>query len=150
MENAESLDIMLIRNCAGGIVFYENQVLLIQNDKEEWSFPKGVIRYDDSDDEVAVWRVKEEAGVNSRIIALAGRTSYEFYSLSRKKPVANRIIWYLMVADSAEAEPNLEEGVFKARFFPIEEAVERVTYSQDKSLLSLAIQKYKELNEVVE
>ena len=38
---------MLIRDCAGGIVFFENQVLLIQNEKSEWSFPKGVIRDDE-------------------------------------------------------------------------------------------------------
>ncbi|NLZ71504.1 MAG: NUDIX domain-containing protein [Clostridiaceae bacterium] len=141
---------MLIRDCAGGIVFFENQVLLIQNEKSEWSFPKGVIRDDDPDDEVATWRVKDEADVEARIVALAGRTSYEFYSLSRKKPVANRIIWYLMVSDSDHVIANKTQGIVEAKFFPINEALEKVTYSQDKSLLTLAIQKLKEINEEIE
>lgn len=141
---------MLIRNCAGGIVFYKNDVLLLKNEKGEWGFPKGVIREDDDPEEVAVWRVKDETDVEARIIAHAGRTGYEFYSLSRKKPVANRIRWYLMVSDSKETQVNTAQGFQEAKFFPFDEALEHVTYSQDKSLLTLANQIYKELNEVID
>ncbi|HHT62421.1 MAG TPA: NUDIX hydrolase, partial [Clostridia bacterium] len=35
---------MLFRQCAGGIVFFNDKVLLLQNEKNEWVFPKGVIR----------------------------------------------------------------------------------------------------------
>ena len=35
---------MLFRNCAGGIVFSGEKVLLIKNDKDEWVMPKGVVR----------------------------------------------------------------------------------------------------------
>ena len=35
---------MIIRNCAGGIVFCGDKVLLLRNDKHEWVFPKGVVR----------------------------------------------------------------------------------------------------------
>jgi hypothetical protein len=38
---------MIVRNCAGGIVFFEDKVLLICNDKREWSFPKGVLKAGD-------------------------------------------------------------------------------------------------------
>ncbi len=140
---------MLLRNCAGGIVFCKNDVLLLKNEKGEWSFPKGVIREDDDPEEIAVWRVKDETDVNARIIAHAGRTSYEFYSLSRKKPVANRIRWYLMISDSRETNVNTEQGFQEAAFFPFAEALNKVTYSQDKSLLTLANQIYKELNEAM-
>lgn len=76
---------MLIRDCSGGIVFYKDQVLLIQNEKGEWSFPKGIIRGDNEADDIAIWRVKDESDVDARIIGLAGKTSYEFYSITRKK-----------------------------------------------------------------
>ena len=136
---------MLIRNCSGGLVFYGDQILIIQNEKEEWSFPKGVVR--DNDDDTALWRVKDESGVDARIIGMAGKTSYEFYSISRKRPVANRIKWYIMVCDEPVAQANHEQGFLDARFMRIDEAFNKVTYSQDKSLLTLAYQKYKELNE---
>ena len=32
------------RNCAGGVVFFDNKVYLLKNDKGEWVLPKGVIK----------------------------------------------------------------------------------------------------------
>ena len=37
---------MIVRNCAGGIVFTGDKVLLVCNDKEEWGFPKGAVKTD--------------------------------------------------------------------------------------------------------
>ena len=37
---------MIVRNCAGGIVFTGDKVLLVANDKEEWGFPKGSVKTD--------------------------------------------------------------------------------------------------------
>jgi 8-oxo-dGTP pyrophosphatase MutT (NUDIX family) len=136
---------MLVRNCSGGLVFYEDKVLLLKNDKHEWVFPKGVLREGDSPEEVAVRRVLLEAGVKARILAPAGKTAYEFYSLSRQRPVANRITWYIMVADSDTVTPSAVNNFTDGGFFSIEEAMDMVTYSQDKSLLMSSFQKYKEL-----
>jgi hypothetical protein len=49
-----------------------------------------------------------------------------------------------MRADSGEVIPNVDQEFFEGEFLPVEEAMERVTYSQDKSLLMLSYQKYKE------
>ena len=129
---------MLIRNCAGGVVFHKDKVLLLKNEKEEWVFPKGVIRTDQLAHEVAVSRVQFEAGVKADIIEPAGQTSYEFYSISRRRPVCNRNTWYLMPSDDEATEANLEEGLSDGGYFPYEDALERITYSQDKSLLAFS------------
>ena len=34
---------MIVRHCAGGVVFYANKVLLLKNDRDEWTLPKGKI-----------------------------------------------------------------------------------------------------------
>lgn len=136
---------MLVRNCSGGIVFSGDKVLLLMNDKHEWVFPKGVIRSGDFPDEVAVRRVQLEAGVRSRILSPAGRTNYEFYSISRQRPVCNKIIWYIMTAEQTETAANAAQGFLDGGFYSIEAAMGMVTYSQDKSLLMLSYQKYKEL-----
>ena len=34
---------MIVRHCAGGVVLYRNKVLLIKNDRGEWTLPKGKI-----------------------------------------------------------------------------------------------------------
>ena len=34
---------MIVRRCAGGVVFYANKVLLVKNDRQEWTLPKGKV-----------------------------------------------------------------------------------------------------------
>ncbi|MCK9253244.1 MAG: NUDIX hydrolase [Clostridiaceae bacterium] len=136
---------MLVRNCSGGVVFSGDRVLLLMNDKHEWVFPKGVIRSGDFPDEVAVRRVQFEGNIKARIVSSAGRTNYEFYSISRQRPVCNKIVWYIMTTEQDTATANEALGFLDAGFFPIEDAMDKVTYSQDKSLLMLSYQKYKEL-----
>ncbi len=136
---------MLVRNCSGGLVFSGDKVLLLMNDKHEWVFPKGVIRSGDFPDEVAVRRVYLEAGIKARIISSAGRTNYEFYSISRQRPVCNKIVWYIMTSEQDQAAANMAQGFLDGGFYTISDAMEKVTYSQDKSLLTIAYQKYKEL-----
>ncbi len=136
---------MLVRNCSGGVVFYEDTVLLLKNEKDEWCFPKGVIRSVEKPDDVALERVSYEAGVKARILSPAGRTNYEFYSITRQKPVCNKIVWYIMQAENPTVTPNPSQNFSDGRFFSIKDALEKVTYSQDKSLLMMSFQRYKEL-----
>jgi len=136
---------MVIRNCAGGLVFIEDKVLLIRNDKHEWSFPKGQVPQGGSVKAAAVSRIAVETGVAAKALVPAGKTSYEFYSITRMKPVHNNISWFVMTADDDNVAPNIEKGIEECRFVPVEEALELITYSQDKSLLMTAFQKYKEL-----
>jgi hypothetical protein len=136
---------MLIRNCSGGIVFFEDSVLLMCNEKCEWCFPKGVIRTAMKPEDVAIGRVYAETGIHTAILSPAGRTNYEFYSVSRQKPVCNKIIWYVMKALDTRVLPSAEEHVTDAAFVPIKDALEKITYSQDKSIMMMAYQRYKEL-----
>ncbi|MBO4408075.1 MAG: NUDIX hydrolase, partial [Clostridiales bacterium] len=62
----------------------------------------------------------------------------------RRKPVHNNVSWFVMSSDSGEVKANTEENIISCNFFTVEEALELVTYSQDKSLLMMAFQKYKE------
>ena len=136
---------MLERNCAGGIVFYGDSVLLLQNEKAEWCFPKGVIRTVEKPEEVALSRVSVEAGVEAKILFPVGRTNYEFYSITRQRPVRNKIVWYVMRADNDTVKPNPDQNFSDGGFFPVDEALQKVTYSQDRSLLMMAYQRYKEM-----
>lgn len=140
---------MLFRNCAGGVVFFGDKVLLIQNEKEEWVLPKGIIRSGNLSREVALHRVNEEAGVNARIISTAGETSYEFFSVGRRKPVCNQITWYLMEADSDACVIDKELGFLGGGFYPVDKAIKMITYSQDQTLVRLAFKKFEHLKKEV-
>ncbi|MCX7842984.1 MAG: NUDIX hydrolase [Clostridia bacterium] len=136
---------MLVRNCAGGVVFFKDKVLLLQNEKGEWVLPKGVIRNGDPSNIVALNRVREEAGVAAEIVSTAGRTSYEFFSVTRQRPVCNKITWYIMKSPDDKYQINKEEKFTTGGFYDLQEAMNLITYSQDKALLNLSYQKYKEL-----
>jgi len=133
---------MLVRTCAGGVAFHGDQVFLLQNDKKEWVLPKGVIRSGDLARDVALRRMASEAGVMAEVVSTAGETTYEFYSISRRAPVCNRVTWYIMKAASADYRVAFDQGFLDGGWFPIEPAVERITYSQDRALLRLAWEKY--------
>jgi 8-oxo-dGTP pyrophosphatase MutT (NUDIX family) len=137
---------MLVRNCAGGLVFFNNKVFLLKNEKGEWVLPKGVIRRGELSTEVAVRRVQEEAGIKAEIVSTAGNTNYEFFSVTRQKPVCNKIIWYIMRSDSEKYKISEGEKFIDGGFFEIEEAMTLITYSQDKSLLNLSYRRFKEIS----
>jgi hypothetical protein len=134
---------MIFRKCAGGVVFFGDSVFLLKNEKNEWVLPKGVIREKQLLSDVALDRVFKEAGIRARIISPAGETSYEFYSMTRRQPVCNRITWYVMQADSSEYRIAFEQGFTDGDYYPVEKAIELVTYSQDKALVNVAYEKYK-------
>lgn len=136
---------MIIRNCAGGVVFCGQKVFLLKNDKGEWVLPKGVVREKRLAQDVALERVLAEGGVRAQIISTAGDTSYEFYSMTRRQPVCNRIQWYVMRAETEAYRIAFEQGFLDGDFFPIEQAMELVTYSQDKALVHVAYEKYREV-----
>lgn len=135
---------MLVRNCAGGVVFFDNKVFLLKNEKGEWVLPKGVMRNGDLSNEVALKRVQEETGISAEIISTAGRTNYEFFSVSRQRPVCNKITWYIMKSPDSNYKVSEEEKFTEGGFFNIDDAMSRITYSQDKSLLNLSYSKFKE------
>ena len=74
-----------VRNCAGGVVFAGDDVFLLKNDKGEWIMPKGIIRDRRNAREVALYRVEDEAGIQAEIVGFVGRTSYDFYSQTRRR-----------------------------------------------------------------
>ena len=134
---------MLFRNCAGGIVFCADRVLLLKNEKDEWVMPKGVLREEKLPMDVALSRVRAEAGVEARILESAGETCYEFYSITRGRPVCNRIQWFIMAAEDSRCQPSLP--FTEAGFFEHDDALTRITYTQDRSLLAVAWAKYREI-----
>ena len=136
---------MIFRNCAGGVVFCGDKVYLLRNEKEEWVLPKGVIRDKRLAQDVALDRVFKEAGIKAQIISPAGQTSYEFYSITRHQPVCNRITWYVMRADTLDYRIAFEQGFTDGDYFPFDAAMDKITYSQDKALVSVAYEKYKSL-----
>lgn len=132
---------MIVRRCSGGVVFYANKVLLVENDRGEWTLPKGKIVGDGLPHESAIQRVKLETGVDARILDIAGDTIYEFFSRSRNQRVCNAIMWYVMEAESVELDISKE--FLRGGFYKVSEALKMLTHSKEKSLVDVSYKKYK-------
>ena len=131
-----------IRSCAGGVVFRNDQVFLLMSDRGEWVMPKGVIRNHNPSNDVALWRVEDEAGIRARIIGVAGNTRYDFYSESRGKDVSNRIQWFAMVAEDDHFHISFDQGFLNGGYYAIEKAGEMLTHDCDKAILQEAYKMY--------
>ena len=135
---------MILRRCAGGIVFYANKVLIVKNDKGEWTIPKGKITDSDIPSEVAPQKVKDEVEVEASVFGMAGDTMYEFYSRSRQQKVCNAIMWYIMESDDTNYSIK-DESITEAGFFKVKDALDMLTHSREKSLVDISYRKFKDL-----
>ncbi|WP_101772386.1 NUDIX domain-containing protein [Peptostreptococcus faecalis] len=132
---------MIVRRCSGGVVFYANKVLLVENDKNEWTLPKGKIIGEALPHESAIQRVKLETGVEPKILDIAGDTIYEFFSRSRNQRVCNAVMWYVMEAETADT--NISNEFANGGFYKVADALEMLTHSKEKSLVDVSYKKYK-------
>ena len=134
-----------IRSCAGGVVFCDDQVFLLMSDRGEWVMPKGVIRSHNRSNDVALWRVEDEAGIHAEIIGIAGNTRYDFFSESRGREISNRIQWFAMRALDPSFHVSYEQGFLNGKYFTVDQARALLTYDGDKHILDAAYEIYKEI-----
>lgn len=104
--------------------------------------PKGVIRNYNRSNDVALWRVEDEAGIHAEIIGIAGNTRYDFFSESRGKEVSNRIQWFAMVAGDHSYHVSYDQGFLNGGYFPVERALELLSYEHDREILRSANEIY--------
>ena len=133
---------MIVRRCAGGVVFYANKVLLLKNDRHEWTLPKGKVLEGQLAADSAVCRVKDETGVNACPLVVAGDTMYEFFSSSRQQQVCNAIVWYVMEAESQDY--IIREDFLDGGFYKIKDAIDMLSHNKEKALVDVSYRKYKE------
>ena len=132
-----------IRSCAGGVVSAGDDVFLLMSDRGEWVMPKGIIRNYNRSNDVALWRVEDEAGIHAEIIGIAGNTRYDFFSESRGKEVSNRIQWFAMYAPDHTYHVSYEQGFLNGGYFPYERALEMLSFDKDKEILRNAYEIYR-------
>ncbi|MDD2213713.1 MAG: NUDIX hydrolase [Oscillospiraceae bacterium] len=135
---------MLTRPCSGGIVFFRNKVLIMENEKHEWILPQTRIPRNHDPEQTIQEFIENRLGLNTSILGQAGTSNYEFYSITRMRPVRNEITWYAMTSTTNQLLPKLDASLLSAGFASMEQALKQITYSQDKSVLMLAYQRYRE------
>ncbi len=104
--------------------------------------PKGVIRNHNHSNDVALWRVEDEAGIHAHIIGIVGNTRYDFFSESREKDISNRIQWFAMIADDDSYHISFDQRVLNGGYYTCEKEREMLTHDCDRGILDTAITMY--------
>lgn len=129
---------------SGGIVFNsKGQVLLINNaalkdpTKSYWGFPKGHLNPGESSKQAALREIKEETALETEIISKVGDSKYTF-TLGNEK-IFKVVTIFLMKHLSGDIKIQAAE-LLDAKWFTPAEAFQKLSFSNDKTLLKKALQ----------
>ena len=124
-----------------GIVFCDDKVLVLQNDEEEWVFPKGHQEENETDVETACREVLEESGVAVAAQFLRGYVGKFDFVFHSKDTDIQKIIYVYAFALSAEQPIQITEKNFlSGRWMEIGEARTKLAHEDAKAVLERAIQ----------
>lgn len=97
-----------------------------------WSMPKGHIEPGETREQAAVREVKEETGIDGKILAEIGIVDYSF--VSNGKRIHKTVHHFLMQRTGGEISTEDAE-VAAVEFVAIDELADRLIYADERSLL---------------
>jgi 8-oxo-dGTP pyrophosphatase MutT (NUDIX family) len=125
---------------AGGIVIDNEtgtpRVLLVHRPSyDDWSFPKGKLDLGETVEEAALREVREETGLECRIIRELATTRYGYQTRNKGRLRPKAVHYFLMERVSGDIQVPVDE-VDRAEWFDFDEAARKLSYEQDRKLLA--------------
>ena len=132
---------MIREHSAGGVVFRptgkELQVLLVATrGGKRWQLPKGQVESFEKPEETAQREVAEEGGVVARILAPAASITYWYVREGQK--VKKQVDFFVMEYERGDPSEHDRE-VDDAAFFPVEEALRRLSFKNERDVVRKAL-----------
>lgn len=129
---------MKLQFSAGGIVVRKGnkpEVLVCQHSQHHgWVFPKGLIGdhlEKETKESTALREVKEETGVEAKIIKLLAPVTYWFKM--KNETIKKTVYYFLMEYVDGDIKKHDKE-MENVEFLPMDEVEERLTYKSDKKV----------------
>lgn len=137
---------MTFEKSCGAVVIRKNEnkveTLIIQMLGGHWSFPKGHVEESETEIETALREIKEETNLD----VVIDTRFREMTTYSPKPEVLKDVIYFIAIPKTNNIKIQ-EEELQNAIWFEIHDAVNQVTYEDDKKILKKAI-KYIENNNI--
>jgi len=129
---------------AGGVAFRRNSndievALIAVGEKHRWQLPKGTIEDDESPEQAAIREVREEAGIVTELVELLDVIEYWYVGDIRGRRVRfhKKVHFFLLNYVGGEVSDHDHE-VREARWMPIDEALDRLAFKQERNVLERA------------
>ena len=113
----------------GCIIIDKNKVLLVQQKKGRWGFPKGHVEKDETEKETALREVKEETNLDVEII---GDKKYSETYITRKGNL-KEVVYFVAKIIGGEIKPQKKE-INKIEWVHLVEAKNKINYDTTKKL----------------
>jgi len=125
---------------AGAVVYHQGegaQYLLLLYPASHWDFPKGNVEAGEDDVDTVKREVEEETGIRDILLDKGFKSSVEYYyHRAGEGMVHKRVNFYLAHTETREVRLSHEHRDFA--WFPLEEALKRLTYDNSRRVLSEA------------
>jgi 8-oxo-dGTP pyrophosphatase MutT (NUDIX family) len=127
---------------SGGVIFRRRggsaEVALVSvKSGKVWCLPKGLIDKGETPDVTAVREVREESGLTGRIVGELGDITYWYYIKGENVKCRKTVHFFLLEYVSGDTEQHDFE-VDDSQWFPIEMALDKISFKGDRSVLERA------------
>lgn len=129
---------------SGGVIFRKTggdiEIALVSvKGGAVWCLPKGLVEKGERTEETAVREVQEETGLTGRAIKKIGDIKYWYYIKDHNAKCRKTVHFYLLEYMSGSTSDHNWE-VDSAEWFPLDEAVGKVSYKGDREIVEKARQ----------
>lgn len=108
----------------------EEVMVVYRKRHQDWTLPRGKVKDGESFQEAAMREVKEETGCSCKIGNYLGTISYSAEGVPKVV-----LFWKMSVISEDNGSRNQDE-IGEALWLPVSAAIEKLTYTQEKTLLS--------------
>ncbi len=127
---------------SGGVVYKKEdgriEIALTNHDERKvWSLPKGLVEKGESLEETALREVNEETGLTGEIVGEIDKIDYWFYWKPKNTRYHKFVHFYLVKHTGGDSSKHDWE-VTEVRWFPIDEAIETLSYKDEKVVVEKA------------
>lgn len=127
---------------SGGVIYKisgntAEVVLVSAKGSRYWCLPKGLIDKGETPEITAIREVREESGLNGRIVDSLGEITYWYYVRSENARCRKTVHFFLMEYESGDTSDHDLE-VDDAQWFSLDAALQTISFSGDRKILALA------------